>query len=105
MNESLEVDADKHSFTSCFLDAVKRLSDVQTYGASVTLLQQLTPPKNTVALINPSSHADLTFSCTSSVNNCTDQAAGLLSCTTSTFCLREFSEMILLTLSEKQLME
>lgn len=57
-----------------FLDAVKRLSDVQTYGASVTLLQQLTPPENTVVLINPSSHADLTFSCTSSVNNCTDQA-------------------------------
>lgn len=28
-----------------FLDAVKRLSDVQTYGASVTLLQQLTPPE------------------------------------------------------------
>lgn len=88
-----------------FLDAVKRLSDVQTYGASVTLLQQLTPPENTAALINPSSHADLTCSCTSSVNNCTDQAAGLLSCTTYTFCLREFSEMILLTLSEKQLME
>lgn len=28
-----------------FLEAVKRLSDVQTYGATVTLFQQLTPLK------------------------------------------------------------
>lgn len=37
------MDAEKRSFTSFFffLDAVKRFSDVQTYGAAATLFQQL----------------------------------------------------------------